>query len=199
MTIVVTGFEPFAGLDYNPSARVLDLLPNEIAGHEVARFVLPVDSARIAIDLEALPLPGAAAVIHCGLAQDRPVISLERIALNLLDFGDRPDNAGKIERDREIVAGGALALPSRLPVRAVLEAWRRAGIPSIASTSAGTFLCNQCFYLSLARLPKEVPCGFVHLAPDEKLAMRYRSPYQPLAVQAEAIRIAIEVTLEARA
>lgn len=192
MTVVVTGFEPFGGLDHNPSAALLDLLPQSIGGHAVSKHLLPVDSSRIAEALSALSLDRARLVIHTGVATDRPLISLERVALNLLDFRVA-DNAGALTRDRPIAEGAPLALETRLPYRAILDAWAAAKIPSIASTTAGTFLCNQCFYLSLRQVP--VRLGFIHLAPDETLAASRGGAYQPLSVQAEAVRIAIEVAL----
>ncbi|MCC7384121.1 MAG: pyroglutamyl-peptidase I [Deltaproteobacteria bacterium] len=192
--MVVTGFEPFGGLDSNPSSALLPLLPDRIEGHAVERFVLPVDTDRIAGALEALPLERARVVLHLGLALDRRVVSLERVALNIRDF-ELTDNAGRRVRGDAVVAGGPLALPVRLPYRAILDAWGAAGIPGEPSSSAGTFLCNQCLYLSLARLPAEVRVGFVHVAPDEQIFRARRGPYQPRAVQAEAVRIALEVAL----
>lgn len=192
--IVVTGFEPFGGLDYNPSSALLELLPRSIAGHPVHTAVLPVDASRITRALEALPLDGAALLLHTGLAGDRPVISIERVALNLLDFR-LPDNAGRLEVERPVIDGAPLALATRLPVRRILDAWSAAGIPGISSTTAGTFLCNQCLFLSLAHRPPELPVGFLHLAPDERLAMSGGGAHQLLAIQAAAAVIAIEVTL----
>lgn len=195
--VVVTGFEPFDGLPYNPSAAVLEHLPRAIAGHDVHTAVLPVDTRRIEAALDALPADDVALVLHLGLAAERAVVSVERVALNLLDFG-RPDNAGNVILDAEVVSGGPLALPVRLPVRAILAAWQRALIPAATSTSAGTFLCNQTLYTSLTRRDARTQVGFIHLPPDETLALRGRPPYQPLAVQAQAVTIALETSLSVR-
>jgi pyroglutamyl-peptidase len=190
-TVVVTGFQPFDGLPHNPSAALLALLPARIGGHAVRTAVLPVDTVAVMGALDALPGDDVVLLLHLGLAQDRAVICAERVALNLLDFG-RPDNAGNVIVDREVVAGGPLALPARLPVRAIAEAWKRDGLPGALSSSAGTFLCNQVFYTSLAGRPLDVPVGFIHLPPDEVLG----GPV-PLAVQARAVVRAIEVSLTA--
>ncbi len=195
--VLVTGFEPFDGLPHNPSAALLALLPRVIAGHAVETAVLPVDTERAPPALAALPTEDVVMVLHLGLAADRPVVSIERVALNLLDFG-RPDNAGHLRVDAEVMDGGPLALPVRLPVRAILGAWEAARIPAAASTSAGTFLCNQVLYTSLATRPATTAVGFVHLPPDETLALRARLAHQPLEVQARAVVCAIEATLTAR-
>lgn len=191
--LVVTGFEPFDGLPHNPSAALLAHLPATLGGHPLHTAVLPVDSARVGGALAALPVD-AALVLHLGLAADRPAVTLERVALNLLDFS-RPDNAGRTVVDAEIVPGAPLALPARLPLRAILAAWRAAGIVATTSTSAGTYLCNQALYLSLHQRSPDVRVGFVHLPPDEVLAASGRLPHQPLAVQAAAVLRLLEVVL----
>jgi pyroglutamyl-peptidase len=165
--LVVTGFEPFAGLPNNPSAAVLPLLPDRLGDHPIETMVLPVDSSKIEAALEGIWAKRPTAILHAGLRRDaRDRIYIERIALNLLDFED-PDNAGLVLRDRPVIDGAPLALEARMPVHAILDAWRSAGIKGEISTSAGTFLCNQTFYLSLSRAPCKV--GFVHVSPDVDL------------------------------
>jgi pyroglutamyl-peptidase len=105
---------------------------------------------------------------------------------------ERPDNAGNVVEDVPIVPNAPLALPARFPVKAVLKRWREAGIPGSQSLSAGSYLCNQAFYLSLFHLPEEVPVGFIHLPPDETLALSKPGPYVPLEVQARAVLLALE-------
>jgi pyroglutamyl-peptidase len=77
-------------------------------------------------------------------------------------------------------------------VKAVLKRWREAGIPASQSLSAGSYLCNQAFYLSLFHLPEEVPVDFIHLPPDETLVLGKPRPYVPLKEQARAVLLALE-------
>jgi pyroglutamyl-peptidase len=189
--VLVTGFEPFGGLPHNPSEALLALLPEAIGGRRLRKALLPVDTARVKEALEALLEEGPEAVLHLGLAEGRPLLSLERLAVNLLDF-ERPDNAGNVVEDVPIVPNAPLALPARFPVKAVLKRWREAGIPASQSFSAGSYLCNQAFYLSLFHLPEEVPVGFIHLPPDETLALSKPGPYVPLKEQARAVAMALD-------
>ena len=66
---------------------------------------------------------------------------------------------------------GALnALFSTLPVREMAEAIREAGIPAEISYSAGTYVCNDLFYLVLDHLEDSgVPAGFIHVPADGEL------------------------------
>ena len=189
--VLVTGFEPFGGLPHNPSEALLALLPEALGGRRLQKALLPVDTERVGEALFALYREGPEAVLHLGLAEKRPLISVERLAVNLLDF-ERPDNGGRVLEDTPIVPEGPLALPARFPVKEVLRRWREAGIPGSPSLSAGSYLCNQVFYLSLYHLPEEVPVGFLHLPPDETLALRKPGPYVPLKEQARAVLLALE-------
>ena len=189
--VLVTGFEPFGGLPHNPSEALLALLPEALGGRPLRKALLPVDTERVGEALFALYREGPEAVLHLGLAEKRPLISVERLAVNLLDF-ERPDNGGRVLEDTPIVPEGPLALPARFPVKEVLRRWREAGIPGSQSLSAGSYLCNQAFYLSLFHLPEEVPVGFLHLPPDETLALSKPGPYVPLEVQARAVLLALE-------
>lgn len=166
--VLFTGFEPFGGYAHNPSEAALDLLPDEIDGAVVRRAVLPVDTHRIAQALRPLWRAGPAVVVHAGLAENRTGLSVERIAYNELAF-ERPDNAGCLKRAGEIVEEGPQALLGRIDVGSVEKAWAKAGLQGYASGSAGRFLCNQAYYLSLYHLPWTTAVAFVHLPPDEKL------------------------------
>lgn len=196
MKILVTGFEPFAGLVHNPSSALLELLPERLGQARLVRAALPVDSLMAPEALSELyqrHQPDAA--LHLGLAAGRALLSLERLAINLLDF-EIADNSGHRLRDTPILPDGPLALPTRLPIRAIQAAWTEASIPGVISNSAGLYLCNQVMYLALWWLPQEVPAGFVHLPADEVLALHKPQAFVPLQTQAQAVRIALQVTLK---
>ncbi|APD10275.1 MULTISPECIES: pyroglutamyl-peptidase I [Thermus] len=190
--VLLTGFEPFGGLRHNPSAALLSLLPRSIGEKPIQTALLPVDTGALPEALRALYARNPKAVLHLGLAENRPLITLERLAVNLLDF-ERPDNKGVLKEDEAVVPGGPLALPARFPVKEGVRRLREAGIPARASLSAGSYLCNQAFYLSLYHLPVSVPVAFVHLPPDETLALERGGPYVPLREQARAVEILLEM------
>ncbi len=190
--ILITGFEPFDGHAHNPSAAVLDALPSVIGGHAVRRLHLPVDTERAPERLSAALSEDPDAVLCLGLAADRSVVSVERIALNLRHF-DRPDNAGRRPRATPVVEGAPLALASRAPIDAILARWEALGLPVGDSAHAGTYLCNQVLYLALHRTREGVPVTFVRLPPDERLAADPPRPHLPLARLTEATIAAAEL------
>lgn len=80
-----------------------------------------------------------------GAGRGRAEISLERVAINLID-ARIPDNAGKQPIDVPVVAGGPAGYFSTLPVKAAVQQLRRQGIPAGVSYTAGTYNCNHIFY-----------------------------------------------------
>jgi pyroglutamyl-peptidase len=164
---LVTGFEPFAGLDRNPSAEVARQLDGRmIGGAPVVARILPVSLERYRAALAAAieeVRPGL--VIALGLAQGEASIRIERIGTNLADF-EIADNDGAVAADRPVETGGPPARLSTIPIAAIEAALLSEGIPAHSSTTAGAYLCNACLYslLGLAEAADPAfPCGFIHL------------------------------------
>jgi pyroglutamyl-peptidase len=200
---LVTGFEPYGGMEHNPSAEIVRRLDGaRIAGVPVVGRVLPVDLARLGDALKAaLAAVDPVAVILLGLAPGETCIRLERVALNLADF-PIADNAGARARDRLVAKAGAAGLWSRLPLRAIEQRLLGMGIPARLSESAGTYVCNAAMYRALAWLPRRVPCGFIHvplLPAQVAIALESGGAAQAsmaFPVQRRAIEIALELSLE---
>ena len=165
--ILLTGFEPFDGDTVNPSGEVAKRLDGRVIGDCVVRSViLPVqhETAR-AVVAPLLEAPGLIAVVQLGLAGGRARISLERVAVNVMDYS-RPDAHGQVLSDVACVEGGPPAYLSTLPLREILAALTAEGIPAAISNTAGTYLCNDILYTTLHELVRRdlsIPAGFLHL------------------------------------
>lgn len=165
--ILVTGFEPFGEYSRNPSSEIARSLDETIIlGARVSSLELPVDTVRAPKQLiAALEELKPNAVLSLGLAGGRRVLSVEKIAVNLLNF-EIPDNAGVTRYSEPIRQDGPAAYFATLPVEELVRAIRDAGVPSDLSMSAGGFLCNQIMYTSLhyyAQQGKTRPSGFIHM------------------------------------
>jgi pyroglutamyl-peptidase len=178
-TILVTGFEPFAGEPRNPSAELAEVLGGtELRGWHVESLVLPVVRDSVgALALAAIERLRPAAVVGLGLGSGRSVVCIEQVAVNLEDY-EVPDEDGAQPRGQPILKDGPDALLATLPVERLVEAVRQAGIPAAVSRSAGTYLCNRLFYLLLQHAATASTSGrfraaFVHLPPiPECVAVR---------------------------
>jgi len=199
MNILITGFEPFGGEAINPSWEVARALHGErIAGHTVQACRLPTSFAGAPVALTAaLAELQPRLVLALGQASGRSEISIERIAINLID-ARIADNDGARPQDRPVLAGAPPAWFSTLPVKAMRDALRAAGHPAGLSLSAGAFVCNQVFFeLQHALAGSGVRSGFVHVPALSEQAARTQPsvPSMVLSAQIDAIRLAVGVAL----
>lgn len=197
--VLLTGFEPFDGARVNPSQEIVRHLDGwSSPAHRVIGLCLPCAFGEARVRLQqAIDEHEPDVVIALGQAANRPVISLERVALNFID-APIPDNAGRQPMDCPVVAGSPAAYFSTLPLRMILTRIRAVGLPAEISQTAGSYVCNELFYglmHQLAIQPGRVrAAGFIHVPAlpgqfdDNRRGMS-------LASQIEAIRIAVLTTL----
>ncbi|MBF6028489.1 pyroglutamyl-peptidase I [Pseudomonas sp. P115] len=165
-TVLLMGFEPFDQDVVNPSweaVRQLDGVLLEADVQIVARQ-LPCAFATAGECLSRLISElRPAMVIATGLGPGRSDISIERVAINVND-ARIPDNQGAQPIDTVVVEGGPAAYFSTLPIKAMVKAVRESGIAASVSQTAGTFVCNQVFYLLQHALAgTAVRSGFIHV------------------------------------
>ena len=151
--LLITGFEPFGGDSLNPSWEVARALDGAtLGGWRVAALQLPCvfGASRAALDAGIRRLRPVA-VLALGLAGNRSAISVERVALNLID-ARIADNAGAQPVDVPVIAGAPLALATRLPAKAIVAQLQASGLRAELSLSAGSFVCNELMFGLLHRL-----------------------------------------------
>jgi pyroglutamyl-peptidase len=201
--VLLTGFDAFAGEAENPSLLIARALDGErIADRRVIGAALPTVFTQALAGLDALlDAHRPALVLALGQAGGRAEISLERVAINLIDARIQ-DNAGDQPVDAAVIDGAPNAYFSTLPLKAMLKRLHEAQIPAALSHSAGTFVCNQVFFglaHRLATQPRHARGGFIHVPYLPEQAARHPgAPSLPLATMVEAIRICIEAALLTR-
>lgn len=199
MKLLLTGFEPFGGSPVNPSEQVVRAIERQgIKDVQLQTAILPVErAAGPAMLIRAVQNGKPDAILCLGEASRRAAISIERIAVNLLDYRIA-DNAGQRVVDEPIVPNGPAAFFVSLPVRAMLDAVCAAGVPAELSLSAGSFLCNQVIYTLLhyvAQNDLRIPAGFIHLPPLPEQVVGKHPPVACMALETmvTGIRAAIGV------
>ena len=202
-TVLVTGFEPFGGEQVNPSGQIALALHGEtIAAHRVVGAILPTEFAGSLPALEALiAAHRPSLVVSLGLAGGRTEISLERVAINLID-ARIADNAGVQPVDAVVVENAPNAYFSTLPIKAMLARLNAAQIPGALSHTAGTFVCNQVFFglaHLLATQHPHIRGGFIHVPWLPEQAERHPgSTGMTLAVMIDAVKLCLESALTTR-
>ena len=146
MKILLTAFTPFDGEKINPALEAMKLVKNRLGNLEVVKIEVPtVFRKSIQVVTEAIEKEKPDFVLSIGQAGGREGITPERVAINI-DDARIPDNEGNQPIDEPIFSDGANAYFSTLPVKAMVEAIRREGLPSSLSNSAGTYVCNHLMY-----------------------------------------------------
>ena len=183
--ILITAFDPFGGREYNPTERLLDLLPDE----GIKKLLLPTSySCAPELLRAAVKELSPAAVVCTGLASGRSAISLEFAALNIKD-ADVPDNDGERASGQSVIPDAPNALFTGLDLGPLARIIRDSGVPCRVSYHAGTFVCN-CVYYHLLSLG--VPGVFIHIPDDETSAPSPGAHQLPLEDSAKAVLIFVE-------
>ncbi|MDE0573136.1 pyroglutamyl-peptidase I [Demequina sp. B12] len=200
-TVLLTGFEPFAGAERNPSWEIARSVAHSWRGDAtVVAERLPVEFTAAPQRLaEALVQHQPDVVIALGLAEGRPGITPEKVAINTMD-ARIPDNAGAQPIDADIVADAPTAYFTTLPIKAMVAAINECGVAASVSYTAGTYVCNQIFYsLQHALRGTHVASGFIHVPLDEPANDQTTSPavrpWVPLDQQVAAISAALAVVV----
>ena len=189
--VLLTGFEPFGTATSNPSGEIV----KQISGDNIFTAILPVayaGSAERLLELIAEHNPDF--VICLGQAEGRTQITPEKIAINL-DDARLPDNAGVQRSDVKILDNGPDAYFTTLPIKAMVDAAKAAGVPASVSLSAGAFLCNHVFYVAENKFAgTKVRSGFVHVPLMDSQAPEFPGlPTMPLDQMVTAVRAMLEV------
>ena len=201
--LLLSGFAPFGGERSNPSWEVAALLDGREIGGLVVRTVrLPVNTPRaVRAIAAAIRRFRPRAVLGLGQAGGRAAISLEKVAINLAERRAGRETDGGVA-GTPVLRGGPDALFARLPLRAILRALERRGIPAALSLSAGAYVCNAVMYTTLHTLRErpEVAAGFIHLPYATDQAARHRQvPSMTVEMMAAAVEAAVGVIAQAPA
>ncbi|HEX8404094.1 MAG TPA: pyroglutamyl-peptidase I [Duganella sp.] len=198
--ILLTGFEPFNQETINPSWEAVRSLQGWHEGDFVVHArLLPCafGQAKKAMHRAVEELQPSI-VIAVGQAGGRADLSVERIAINV-DDAPIMDNQMRQIVDQPVVAGGPAAYFSTLPIKAIVQALRDAGLPSSVSQSAGTFVCNHVFYGLMHQASEwgtTMRAGFIHIPYLPQQAARHPgTASMKLEDMVEGLRIAIRTTL----
>lgn len=172
--ILLTGYEPFDKLSYNPSGVIAQALDSysPAAGYVVRGVQMPVDCEKMPKVLAGLweqhqPI----CVIGLGLALSATGLQIERLGKNWVEIA-APDNGKHTRAGELLLVDAPTAYRTTLPVKTILTALLEAGIPAYLSDDAGAHMCNGMLFTALHLAAQQQPaprCGFIHLPGVPKL------------------------------
>lgn len=162
--LLITGFDPFGGASVNPAREAVMALPDVVGDYALTKLEIPTVFGLAAETVLRAAEALCPDVILCvGQAGGRAAITPEVVAINLRE-ASIPDNLGYTPQNQPVVANAPAAYFSTLPVRAMAEGVKAAGIPCSLSYSAGVFVCNDLLYTLLHHYDgTDTRVGFVHI------------------------------------
>jgi pyroglutamyl-peptidase len=172
--VLLTGFGPFPGAAENSSAWLVEELAGKRQssdlGCDLHAEVLPTEWAEVArLGPGLVQHHRPRLTLHLGLHKRARGFRIERSAHNLIDL--REDARGAVLDRRSILDRSYGRLDTAIPATQLARHLRAQDLPAVASRSAGTYLCNYLYYLSLhwAR-GQSGACDvcFVHLPPGPR-------------------------------
>lgn len=200
MKVLITGFQPFGGESINPAYEAIKRLPQTIAGASVITKEIPVvfrQGSRAVYEAVQKEQPDV--VICVGQAGGRSGITPEFVGINYQD-ARIPDNDGNQPVGESIQPDGPNAYFTKLPVKAMVAAMKKEGIPAAVSFSAGTYVCNDVMYQLLYDIDREFPQmrgGFIHVPyAEEQVKDKPNMPALPLAAIVRGLEICIRAVIE---
>ena len=202
MKVLVTGFDPFGGEPINPAWEAVKAMKDTIAGAEIVKMQIPtVVGKSIEKIHQKMKELQPDLVISVGQAGGRFGVAPERVAINVTD-ARIPDNEGNQPIDEPIFPDGPAAYFSNLPVKAMVQAIKDAGYPSVLSNSAGTYICNHVMYGILYYIEKEFPNvrgGFIHVpyAPSQ-VVNKPSTPSMALADITASLEAAVAAAISSK-
>jgi pyroglutamyl-peptidase len=175
--VVISGFDPYEGVEVNPAVEIPRRLSHEGLGAGDDAYDDSISGVDVTIHAVQLPVSFANAwptllgtleaiqpdiVIATALKSQARGILLERCARNLMD-AHRPDVDDALPSRLPIDPQGPAAYWTRLPLRSIIDDFTEHAIAATLSSDAGTFVCNSLFYnlLHWSASQKRVLSGFV--------------------------------------
>lgn len=168
---LITGFGPFPGVEVNPTERVVRSLA-ESGDPDLHAAVLAVDWSTFAVEAASLLDTVALDIaLHFGVNQNARTLRVESTAFNRAL--PRPDRLGRRPQKSEILDDAPTRLEAAQTATALAEHLSQWGFPVRVSHSAGRYLCNALYFVSLdhaRRHPASRFVAFVHVPPSDIMA-----------------------------
>jgi pyroglutamyl-peptidase len=195
MRVLITGFGPFPGAPFNPSAALVKALLRRrrpaLDRVEISAHVFATSYAAVDRDLPKLMAQQPDVVLLFGVAGRRRHLCIETRAQNAMTLLF-PDADRRKPHDRSITPGAPVSRSGHAPFMRLLAA-ARGRFPSRLSCDAGRYLCNYVFWQALQRTENGRPLvQFVHIPPRKARRRSGKSPhFSQLVAAAEGVLIAL--------
>lgn len=162
--ILVTGFDPFAHYQINPSWEAVRRLPDKIGDFLVSKLLLPniYDLAgRMVLEQAEILQPDV--ILLTGMDSGSSKLHIDTVAVNLRD-ALLEDNLGHKPWNEPVVPGGPAAYFATIPAHDLVRRLQAENVHVHLGYTVGGYVCNDVFYLAAHRFAgTKVKVGFAHV------------------------------------
>ena len=176
--LLITGFDPFAHYQINPSWKVVQALPEQLGDFVITKLLLPNIfglAGRMLLDKATELRPDV--ILLTGMDSGSVHVHVDTVAVNLRDALVE-DNLGHKPWNEPVIVGVPVAYMSTLPAHEIVQQLQKEHCPVHLGYTTGGYVCNDIFYLACHHFEgSKTQVGFVHvpLLPemvwDESLAL----------------------------
>ena len=169
--VLLTGFEPFSGLDINESSEVVRLISKAgLQEIEIVPSILSVDEEGTESSLDILKSVVFDAVIHLGLSRNSEKILFERFANNMISM-ELPDNSGRVIESSKILENASERIETTVNIHNFDEEFEQDKDVQW-SHNAGSYVCNETYFKTLSALSNStIPVLFIHLPKMSEISL----------------------------
>ena len=162
--LLLTGFDPFAHYNINPSWEAVQALPDVLGGFAICRLRLPNiygTAGRLLLEEAERIKPDV--ILMTGMDSGSVKVHIDTVAVNLRDALIE-DNKGAKPWGQPVVPGAPAAYFATVPVHNLVTKLRRKGCLVHLGYCTGGYVCNDIFYTALHHYHNTpVKIGFIHV------------------------------------
>lgn len=162
--LLLTGFDPFAHYNVNPSWEAVKALPDVTGSFSVHKLLLPNiygTAGRLLLEEAKRIKPDV--VLMTGMDSGSTRLHIDAVAVNLRD-ALLEDNKGTKPWGEPVIPGAPAAYFATIPVHQMVKQLQSAGYRVHLGYSTGGYVCNDIFYTALHHFNgTPVKTGFVHV------------------------------------
>lgn len=184
--LLVTGFDPFAHYQVNPSWKVVEKLPQQLGDFAITKLLLPNIfglAGRMLLERAAELEPDV--ILLMGMDSGSVHVHVDTVAVNIRDALVE-DNMGRKPWNEPVVAGGPAAYLATVPAHEIVQQLQKEHAHVHLGYTTGGYVCNDIFYLACHQYAgTATKVGFVHV------------PLLPEMVWEEQLALPLEQSLTA--
>ncbi len=164
--ILITGFSKFSGIENNPSESLVRHLKEEgwlIGEYDIRYVIFKTQYREVENEISnLLNTFNPDLIVSFGLNANAKGFEIERFARNFVSL-EKLDDSGYSPETIVIDKFGADVIETSMNVESIHNALKNKGIMSAISMSAGNYVCNYLYYLTLTLKQHQISSIFVHI------------------------------------